>query len=240
MTSVPEAPTASAPTTASAGVAVVAIVGACIAVSTQPIQSVPLGLATAGLTMYALGILSRRRSHRLTGRLLTVVGVVLATTALVGVVALAPPLPTLLPILACGVGATAVTLGLFPVYPRVTRPLTSVGTALVFVGVIATVVVGTPPFWRAAVAVTLVFLSWDAANRAITIGNRVGRSATTSSAELTATAASSVVAVIAIVLTIVAARLSIDVSTIGGLALLLLATVLFVLALSHIPQQSDM
>ncbi|WP_126661400.1 DUF7519 family protein [Haloterrigena salifodinae] len=239
MTVLPGDPTDPFPTTVSAGVTLVAIFGACLIGSTGAIRIAPLLMETAGLTLYAVGMWFRRRGHRLAGRSATAVGLLIAGGGLLGAVVLAPPLPTLLPLLACGLGALSVTLGVFPVSVRVARPLSTVGIALVFVGVTATTVVGTPSLWRSTVAVTLVFLSWDASERAIALGNRVGDTAETVAVELTGLAASVVVAAVAIALTLAAARVPITGPSIIGLAFLLVSSVFCLLALTHVPQSVD-
>ncbi|ELY92671.1 DUF7519 family protein [Natrialba taiwanensis] len=236
MSGLPDKPTDPTPASASAGVAFVAVFGACIAGSTDPRQTAPLLLEAIGLTLLIGGGLLRRRRYRLVGSAVTGFGFIVATVALGASVTLSLPLSPLLILLASGSGTLLVTLGVFPVYGRFARSFTTAGVALVFAGVTATALIDGAPLWRSTVAVTMVLLSWDTAERAVTLGERVGGAAETRSVELAGAMASSGVALIAIILTIAVSRIPAIGSSIGGLALLLVATTTFLLALAHFPQ----
>lgn len=239
MSSLPGNPENQLPTIVSSGTAFVALVGACLAGSTGPIQTVPLLLEAVGLTLFISGVLLRRRNHRLIGRILTGIGFVGAVLALSGFIILAPPLSILLVCLSCGIGLLVVTLGVFLVEARLAHSVAIVGIALTFSGIIGTTIVNTPPFWRLAIAVGGVFLSWDTADQAIRLGEQVGGTAETISVEITRITTSTVVAFIAVIVTIAISQISISSNSIVGLALLLVAILLFILALSHFPQQPD-
>nr|WP_211330684.1 hypothetical protein [Halalkalicoccus subterraneus] len=131
------------------------------------------------------------------------------------------------------------TLGVFSVKARLARWLASVGIALIFGGILGATIVDTPPFWRLAVAVGGVFLSWDVANQAIRLGEQVGTTAETISAETNRITTSTVVAVISVIVTIAISQIPVTSDSIVGLALLLVAILLFILALSHVPQAPD-
>ncbi|OIB58079.1 DUF7519 family protein [Natrialba sp. SSL1] len=245
MSGLPGDPEASFPTTVSATIALAALLGACFVGAASPIQTAPLLLTGIGLAAFVAGVVLRRRRFRLGGRLLTGLGFLLAVTALVGAIVLSPPIVTLFALLSCGIGALVATLGLFPVSTRIVRPLVRTGSVLVFVGVATIAVVDAPPVWRSAMAVSLVFLSWDTAERAITLGEQVGGTAETVSVELVGAGSGVAVATVAVVLTVAVARLPIPIpipvpttgSPLLGLALLLVAVVAFILALTHTPQR---
>ncbi|WP_276253043.1 DUF7519 family protein [Halomontanus rarus] len=238
MSGLPATPTESFPTTRSAGVALVAAIGACFAGSRGPLQSAPLLLEAAGIVVFVGGVVFRRRGRRIAGRTLTLVGGVVAGSALVGAVALSLSLPVALAVLSCGIGVASLTLAVFPVIPKWERTLALTGATLVFVGVTANAVVGDLPVWRSATAVTMVFLAWDGAERAIALGERIGDGAETASVELTGTATSTIVALAAIGLTVAVSRLPTgnSPSSPAALALLLVATIAFFLGLAHLPR----
>lgn len=239
MSSLPGKPRNQLPTTVSSSTAFVALLGACLAGSTGPIQTVPLLLEAVCLTLFISGVLLRRRNYRIIGRILTGGGFVGAVLALSGFVVLTPPLPILLICFSCGIGLLVSTLGIFPAEARLARSLAIVGITLIFSGVIGATIVDAPPFWRSAVAVGGVFLSWDAADQAIRLGEQVGGTAETISAEMVGIVTSTVVALIAVIVTIAISQIPVSSASIIGLALLLVAILVFTLALSHVPQAPD-
>ncbi|WP_049915595.1 DUF7519 family protein [Natrialba taiwanensis] len=236
MSGLPNNPQNPSPTRVSASVAFITILGACFAGSVGPIQTAPFLLEATGLTLYSSGILLRQRTNQLTGKALTLLGLIVATSALVGVIAIPLPFSILLTYFSCGLGMLLLTMGVFPVYRKFTQCLTLTGVVFVFIGVAANAIIDSPPLWRSVIAVTMVFLSWDASRRAITLGTQVGNTAETISVEIVGIAASSAVAIAAIMLTIAVSQISVHRSSLVGLALALAATIAFAVALAHFPQ----
>lgn len=235
MTGLPANPSEAYPTPVSAGVALLAILCAALVGSTGPLQIAPLLVEAGGVLLFAGGITLRRRGYRIVGRVLSALGFIIALSALVGAVALSPPVSTLSIVLSCGLGVLLVTVGIFPVSVRIAEPLARIGMAFVLASVLANAIIGDSAVWRSTVAVTMVFLAWDTSARALTLGGRVGGTAETITVEVVGAAVSSLVAVIAILLTITASRIPVASSSLVGLSLLLVAVTAFLLALAHVP-----
>ena len=229
-------PIDSVPATSSASIAFGTLLGACFIGLSGPIQTVALVLESIGLILFIGGVLLRRRNHIIVGRILTAVGVIAAVSVLVSIVALYPSLPILLISLSCTVGVLIFTLGVFPVYAKVAYPFAVTGVSFVFISMVANTVIDPPPFWRSAVAVSCVLLTWGIADRAITLGRQVGGTAETISAEVTGISVDIAVTVTAILLTIGASLIPLSSPSFVGLALFLLALLAFILALCHVPQ----
>ncbi|ELZ08558.1 hypothetical protein C479_14503 [Halovivax asiaticus JCM 14624] len=239
MSRIPDHPTDPRPAVLSATVACLAAFGAAIVGSTGPVQRAPLLLAGIGSGLYACGIVLRRRRYRFVGRGATIVGPLVVGGALVGIIALSPPLPTMLPVIACGLGVAFLTAGLFPIVVRWARQCAVFGVVLLLGGVLANVVIAAPSIWRSATAATLVVLSWDAADRAVSVGRELGAGATTAPVEVVRTVPSVLVGGMAVVLTVGASRIPTAGGTVFGVLLVLVATVAFTLVLSHIPHTSE-
>ncbi len=214
--------------------AVAAAVGAALAGSPGPLGTAPLVVVACGLALVPAGAAVGGRGHRLVARGLSVVGVAVSIAALVGTVALSPPLAVLLPTLSSGVGLIALSFGLHFVSGSAARSIALAGLTLVFLAIVANAVVAGAT-WRPVAAVALVVVAWDGADRAITLGWRVGADAGTAAVELLGVATTAAVAVTGIGVAVVAARLPVGVPSVPGLALLLAAAVVLVLALSSVP-----
>lgn len=239
MNTLSDSPSSARPTEFSATVALVAALGGCFVGTTGAVQLAPLLLEAIGIALFAGGVVRRRRSRRLSGRVLTACGLLTIGFALVSTAALAAPLPTVLPVLGCAVGLLLLTVGLFPVFGRWTRSLALAGLSVIFGSLIANAIVGDPTIWRPATAVAMLFLSWDVAERGTTLGAQVGNdgNSATEQVELIYTTTSGIVAGVAVVLTVGAARLTVTGASPAGLALVLLATVAFLLSLVHVPSR---
>lgn len=235
MTGLPATPSEAYPTPVSASVALFASLCAGLVGSAGPLQTAPLLVESGGVLLFAGGITLRRRGYRIIGRVLAALGFLIAVLALAGAVALSPPISTLVIFLSCGLGVLLVTVGIFPVTVRVAGPLARIGMVFVLTSVLMNAVIGDPPLWQSVVAVTMVFLAWDTSSRALTLGGQVGGSGETLSVEVVGAAVSSLVAVIAIILTIAVSRIPLASSSLLGLSLLLIAVTAFLLALSHAP-----
>ncbi|MFC3958634.1 DUF7519 family protein [Halovivax cerinus] len=239
MSRIPAHPTDPRPAVLSAAVACLAAFGAAIVGSTGPVQQAPLLLTGIGSGLYACGIVLRRRRYRFVGRVATVVGPLVVGGALVGIVALSPSLATVLPIIACGLGVAFLTVGMFSIVVRWARQCAMFGVVLLLGGVLANATIGEPPILRSAFAVTSVVLSWDAADRAVSVGRALGPGATTAPVEVVRTMPSVLVGGAAIALTVGASMIPAAGGTVFGVLLVLVATVAFTLVLSHAPRTSE-
>lgn len=234
MSRLPETPGAGRPTTGGALIALATAVGAALAGSPGPLGTAPLVLVGCGVSLLPAGTAVGRLGHRPVGRGLSVTGVAVALAALAGAVALSPP-AVLVPTLSAGVGLIALAFGLYFASGSVARTVALGGLTLVFLAVLANAVVADLPVRRPVAAVALVMVAWDAGDRAITLGRRVGTDAGTASVELPGVATTGAVAVAGVVAAVAVSRIPLGASSVTGLALLLAAALALVLALSSIP-----
>lgn len=235
MSRLPDGPGTGRPTTVGTLLALAAAVGASLAGSPGPLGTAPLVLVACGLACLPIGSAIGRRGHRFVSRGFSVAGVAVAIAALVGAVALAPPLAVLLPVLSAGVGLIALAFGLHFVSGSAARTVALGGLTLVLLAVLANAVVTDRGVLRPVTAVALVVVAWDGADRSIVLGRRIGADARTASVELMGVTTIGAVAFVGVVVAAVVSRVPVGSPSVVGLALLLVAAVALVLALSSVP-----
>lgn len=235
MSSFPKAPADRRPPIASAIVSIGAAVGACFAGLTDPRQIAPFVLLTAGIALFVGGMVLRRRGVSIGGRVITGTGLVVMAGACFGAILLAPPLLQLGPLLACSVGVVLVTVGLFPVVVWWIRGLTLTGLTLVCTAIVTNAILTDLPLWRASGAVVLLLVSWDAAERGITLGKQVGSTTDTVAVEVVGTTATVLVGSVAVFLTVGVAVVPAGHPSVLAIAFLLTAVVALALGLFRFP-----
>lgn len=218
------------PTPAGSALAVAASVVAVGLVADAAVQRRILAVAVAGVVAFAVGAGAWRRGHPLVGAVLATGGAVVALYGL----ALAGTRPTahvhrfeLLPGL---LGAWLLAAGLAPVRVGWERRLVATGSGLVFLAVLTSGLVRTTSLTSLLVAGALTVLAWDAAENAVSLGAQMGSRARTRRAELVHSAASALVAAVAVLLALSVHRLDVDGLPLAALAALLVAGVVLTLA----------
>ncbi|ADD06121.1 uncharacterized protein Nmag_2562 [Natrialba magadii ATCC 43099] len=204
---------------------------------TEPFQIAPLLVLAAGIVFFTGGTTLRHRGVRIGGRILTGIGIVVGGGAVVGALALAPSLLGLVSILLCSIGVALLAIALLPTYVLWLRGLALTGLALVFLGLIANTVIGEPPLWRSVCAVSLLFVSWDTAERGISLGEQVDSETETAALEFTSIAATGLVGGVALLLTLTVALLPTKSPSLLGIGALLIAVVAFGLAFFRFPSE---
>ena len=237
MTSFPSSSGERIPTPVSGSLSLVAAVTGCFATLTEPFQIAPLLVLAAGLAVFVGGTALRRRGVRIVGRVLAGGGLAVAVAACVGAFVLAPSPLGLAPVLLCCVGVVSLAVALFPPCVRWLRGLALSGLALVFLGIVANAVLADLPLWRAACAVSLLLVSWDAAERGISLGEQVGGRAETAALEFASAAATGLVGGFAVLLTLAVASLPARTPSLLGIGVLLIAVAAFGLAFFRVPSE---
>lgn len=217
------------PAPATSALALAVAIGAVALVADAAVQRRILGIAAVGIVVFAAGGGTWRRGHPLAGGVLVLAGSIVALYGLV----LAGTRPTfdvhrfeLLPgVLGVWILAAAVA----PVRIGWERRLVTIGTGLVFVSVLMSGLVETTSLTSLLVAGALTILAWDAGENAVSIGHHVGTRASTGRAEAVHSAASGLVAVVALLLALFVHRLDVDGLPFAALAALLVAGVVLTL-----------
>ncbi|WP_114578796.1 hypothetical protein [Saliphagus sp. LR7] len=210
-------------------------IGASLAGSSGSLGTAPLVLVAIGVAFLPLGVAFGRRGHPLVGRGLSVSGVVVALAALTGAIALSPPLVILLPALSSGIGLLFLAFGVHFVSGSAARALSLAGLTLVFLATVANATVAEQATWQPVAAVALVVVAWDTADRAITLGRRIGTDAGTVPVELMGVATTGAIGFTGVAVAMIATRVPIESPSVIGLALLLAAATALVLVLSSVP-----
>lgn len=186
----------------------------------------------AGIGLVGAGYAARDRS-RVGGTLLALVGAGLVLTALG--LALTDPstVANRLELLPGMVGLALLLAGLLPVRSGRERALLTLGTALLFVGVVTSGVVRGSTLPRLLVASIATVLAWDAGDNAISLGRQAGRQARTYRAELTHAGATVLVGASVVAGALAIEHLDVQGLSLTGFAALLVAGFALVLALRH-------
>jgi hypothetical protein len=189
------------PAPLSAALSVLAAAAAVALVATAPAQRLALLLVVAGLVPLAGGIELARRGHVLLGVVVGLLGIGavgggigLGYLRLAGFTLVVELLPGL-------VGLAVLTLALGPVRQGRERLLLSAGTGLVFVTLLVSGVLYETDVRTLLAAGVLTVLSWDLAERAVNLGEQVGREARSYPVELVHGGATLAVGGVAVVLT---------------------------------------
>ncbi|WP_226012840.1 DUF7519 family protein [Halomicrobium salinisoli] len=140
--------------------------------------------ALAGIAVCGLGYAAWQRSEAGLGALVALAGAALLAVGFF-LAATGPETTThrleLLPGL---LGLAVLAAGLLPVRAGRERTLVTVGTALLFVGVVASGVFRGSPLLALLAATVATVVAWDAGEQAVSLGRQVGRQAATARAVL--------------------------------------------------------
>lgn len=148
-------------------------------------QLLPVASYAASLLVVVVGASLRRRDRRLFGGATTLFGFG-AVLASLGLAAALPESLGVQVTLTAGLsGATLFVLAVFPLRREWSRGLARFGTVVLVGCTVLAVVLETVGDLRAVVAVAATLVAWDAAERARTMGEEVGRGAATAGVELT-------------------------------------------------------
>lgn len=192
-----------------------------------------LVVTVVGLALSGGGYAAWNRGRRVGGGLLAVagglavaVGLVLAGTLPESAVQRLELLPGLL-------GLAVLFAGLLPVRSGWERALVTVGTALLFVGVVTSGVVRGASQLRLLVAGVAVVLAWDLGEQAVSLGGQVGRRARTHRAELVHGGATLAAGGAILAAALGVAALDVQGLSLAGFVALLVAGIALVLAMRH-------
>ncbi|AQL44622.1 hypothetical protein BV210_17785 (plasmid) [Halorientalis sp. IM1011] len=176
--------TTNRPAPLSAVLSVVAAAAAIYLVATGPNQRFALAVTIGGLAALAVGIELWRREHRLLGGIIGLVGTGAVGVALVLGYSRSARFGTAAELLPGLVGLSLLVLGLGPIWKGRERLLFSAGTGLVFVSPLVAAVLYETTTVTLLIAGVCTVLAWDLAERAVNLGEQVGREARTYSVEL--------------------------------------------------------
>ncbi|MCO8247056.1 MULTISPECIES: hypothetical protein [unclassified Haladaptatus] len=194
-------------------------------------SSLALVLELAGVAALAGGVGLWRREWLISGALVGVVGVAGVVGALAVASAGIARLSGFIRLIPGLIGVFVLALALVPVRGTGSRTLVKVGTALVFIGVLASGIFNAVTLGTLLVAGAATVVAWDAGEHAINVGEHLGRGRDTREIELVHIVGSGVVAFVAVE----AAKFSGGVGPSGlslaSLVLLLVAIVLLAVAL---------
>lgn len=220
------------PTGISSVAAVAAAFVAGAASATGPIQLAPLLGLGAGAAAILGGEFARRRGARRLGGITGVAGVVLATVAIAGSFALAPPLPTLAGIGLLQIGVLALALALVPLRRSLVRPLAVAGLTAVYLGVVLNGLVGDASVLRLAGAIAALGVSWDATVRAIRLGDRLAPTASSAVVEGFGAAVSSAIGFVGVAVAVAASSVTLSEPPLPSVVALLVAVLVALLLLT--------
>lgn len=219
------------PTRTGGAIAVAAAVVAVGLVADAPAQLLALGVAAVGLAGVAFGVAVRRRGGSVLGATVALAGAV----AVLGAIGLGVALPSgrverfeIVPGL---LGVVLLTLGLVPVAEGRERRFVTAGAGALVVAVLTSGVLRGAPRVALLAALAATVVAWDAGERAVGLGEHVGRGTSTSSVELAGSAGSAVVGAVAVTVAVVVHSVGATGVPLAGLALLLAAAITLTVAL---------
>lgn len=220
----------SRPARASAAASIVAAALAVRLVATTSAQYRALNVVLLGMAVCAVGYWGYR-TGQLWGLPIGGGGVVMALFGLVLV--LSDPISTVerVEILPGVLGLLVLGAAMAPIRRGWERRLLTVGTALVFVGVLTSAIVHGITVRPLLIAGALTVVSWDLGEQAIGLGQQLGSEAETLSAELAHGAASVGVALFAVLAAYTVRYPGITDVPLSGLVVLLGAVLVFTLSL---------
>lgn len=200
--------------------------------------SVSIVLTAIGIGLVTTGVLAATRGNRVAGGVAVLVGVV----GLVGALGIAVSHPdevvslTLVPAL---LGIIVLSTAVIPIRGSGSRARVRIGCGLLLLALLVVGAIGEAPVGELGIAFVAIVIAWDSADNAIGLGRQIGRNARSRRAELvhsigTITAGLIGIGITRVVTTVGAASLDLS-----DVFLLLLATVIFVIALSIDQLRSD-
>lgn len=219
------------PTTVSGAAAV--LLGFVAITRLVPMRSVVLPMAATvfGISLFAAGTLARTRGQRLAGWGTVVAGAICVFAAL-GVAASHPDEVVPLVLVPAVLGLAILSAAVVPIRGSGSRALARVGSGLLLLSVLVVGAIGETTVAELVVAFVAIVIAWDSADNAIGLGRQIGRTAPTLRAELahivgTITAGLAGIGITRTVGTVGSAAIGLV-----ELFLLLLAAVVFVVALA--------
>lgn len=217
------------PTRVSAALAVLSVaVGAVLVAGTD---GTAVGVVLAGLVATAVGDELRSRERRTPSLLAVGTGLALGLGGVAGGVALADGFPDALRALPPLVGVLAFGLGVVPLRGDGSRTLVKLGAGFVLAGVLVAGIFRAVPTGTLVAGAVAAVVGWDLGEHAINVGEQLGRAASTWRTEGVHAVSSVLVGGAAVL----AADLVDGAGSVGlslpALALLVLAVVLFSVAL---------
>lgn len=194
-------------------------------------SSLSLALELLGVAAFAAGVGLWRRDWLVSGSVIGFVGVAgfagslgvafAAITKLSGFIRLIPGL----------IGVIVLALALVPAHGTGSRALVKVGTALVFIGVLASGIFNAVTLGTLLLAGAATVVAWDAGEHAINVGEHLGRGQDTREIELVHVAGTGVVALVAVEAATFSGGVGPSSLSLASLVLLLVAIVLLAVAL---------
>lgn len=224
------------PTDTGIVIAVVAAAGAVGLLANGSEQLFALAVEVAGISALALGAAVGRRGFRALGTGITFAGagVVLAALRFGVVLPEGSPhadIPEQVALLVGMVGLAVLALGLLALRSKGSRLFVTLGAAVVGAGALTAGALGETSTVSTFAAVAATMVAWDAAERAISLGEQVGRDADTAAVELVHAGGSTVVGAAAVGVAVGATSVGEVDLPVAGLALLLGAGIVLMLAL---------
>ncbi|MFB6171109.1 MAG: hypothetical protein ABEJ23_01145 [Haloarculaceae archaeon] len=212
--------------------AAVLVAATCVAlVATAPAQHRALAAALVGALVLVAGVRFLRAGHRLPGGLLALAGV--AGVAAAFPLARAGPIAHQFELYPGLAGVALLGAGLAPVRSGWERRLVTAGSGGLLAGVVASGVVhGARPILLLGATVASV-VAWDVAEQAINLGEHVGTDARAWPAELAHGAVGGAVGGVGAGLALAVSSAAVTGVSLGGLAVLLGATIVLTAALYH-------
>lgn len=195
------------------------------------VSSLPLGLELVGVVALAVGFGLWRREWLVAGAMVGFVGVAGFAGAIAVVVSDIERLSGLIRFVPGLVGVLVLALALVPVRGAGSRSLVKIGTALVFVAVLASGIFNAVSLGALLLAGAATVVAWDAGEHAINVGEHLGRSADTREVEVVHVAGTGLVAFVAVEVAKFSGGVGPDSLSLGSLVLLLVAVVLLAVAL---------
>lgn len=221
------------PTALGSALAVLAALASVRLVAAAPPQLPPLAVAAVAVVLLGLGAAVRERDRSDAGWFLVGVGALAAFTS-VGFAWTAPETFGQKVVLLPGVvGVGFVACALVPVRSGWERRLLAVGVAWLVVGLLVASVMQEAGRWEMLGSMATVVLAWDAGKQAVSLGEQVGRGATTRSVEVLHVGASGVVGALAVAAAVGVYDLDVTGFSLAGLALLLGGAITLAVALYH-------
>ena len=214
------------PTLAGSGVALGAALVSVAALADAPRQLAPVATVGVGLLVVGTGGALQASGRRIAGRATALTGFAVGLAG-VGLAASVPATLFAQAVLSVGLfGAYALLMALYPVRRALSRPLVVVGTVMLVAAAALDSVLAGVATHRLLASVTAAVVAWDASERAITLGEQVGRRARTAGVELLRSGASVALGAFACVVSFVAFGATPAVLPPATLALLLAAALL--------------
>jgi hypothetical protein len=192
---------------------------------------VALAVELVGIAVFAGGVSLSRRSYRLSGVVVAVLGSVTALGAAAFALSLIRGLAGLIVTVPGVVGVPLLALALVPVYGSGSRTLVKAGTGAVFVAVLAAGLFRYVSLQTLLVAGVGTIVAWDLAERAINVGEQLGRVAETRRLEAVHGVGSGLVGSVAVGSGVVVAGVGSSGLPLSALAALLVAVLLLTAAL---------